>query len=107
MVAGPGFDMSLCLGADRGICLAGCESPTPSPLGFRRHGAMINERVDGDSGSDVSDSSVVIGVEMRRQQIVDLFQPGVARGSNDAPRVAASIRLVIKPVSGKAGVHEQ
>ena len=51
--------------------------------------AVVNERADRNAGRELRDAADVIAVVVRNQNVVDLGETGVFRGSDDAIRVTA------------------
>ena len=61
---------------------------------------MIDERADRNLLCELDDAAIVIGMEVRDQEIVDLLEPGFPDRSHDAVRVA-------RVIAGVARVDQQ
>jgi len=88
-----GFDHGvLCLGVERRVGLRKERIGSFARLDI---GAMIDELANLDPGSQFRHSAEVITVPMRRDQMIDLLQPGVFDRILDAFRIANRSRAIV------------
>src|SRR5271170_8032664 len=81
------------------------------PLRLRRQGSMINKVAYGQQLRQFGNAAVVIGMKVRDQRIVDLFDARLVSGSEDAVRVTGprgfpGFRAWLA-IAGVPGIDEQ